>query len=200
MSNYSPSVEAKGYIRNINLYEEAQTDYMDTLEFAFRPTLINQQLAATYEKMRVIGMSHQYSSFSHTENAIFTFELYLNSLMIIKELSFEAKRGASEGSKNDLKLVSKQIEEQRRFLESLTLPYESPNGMISSQPTPVILCIPKIVTIRARLLSVSIVFEECDINGNIKALRAQVTFEEAPLRRITMRDHLSSGMFRTWGG
>jgi hypothetical protein len=91
------------------------------------------------------------------------------------------------------------IEEDRRFLESLTLPYEEPDGTIGSSPPPAILCIPGIVSARVKLISLKIMFRDCDIDGNVKSFVANVTFEEAPMARITMRDQLAAGSFRTWG-
>ncbi len=195
----SPSKEIKGWIRNMVLYEDESADYDHTLQFMFRPPSVREQMTAVYEKMRVMGMSHQYHSFSHTENLSVSFEIYVNALMGLKEITKTRERGYKEGGVNDMKLMSEQLELDRRFLEALLLPYEAPDGTIGAEPPPVILCIPGIVTMRARLMNLSILFQECDINGNIKAFAANVTFEEAPLSRITMRDQMSSGSFRTWG-
>jgi hypothetical protein len=181
------------------LYDDDRAEFPDTLYFWFRPATVRENLSVVYEKMRVMGMSHQYQSYSHTENMNITFEIYANALMILGEISKEAARGSAEGSLNDLRLVSDMIEQDRRFLEALTLPYEIDGGAIGVETPPVILCIPGIVTARARVTNLSFEFVGSDINGNLTEYRAAITFEEAPLSRITMRDQLAAGSFRTWG-
>jgi len=195
----SPIGENKGWIRNLILYEDDQTDYDDSMFFTFRPNIVRQQLAATYEKIRVMGMSHQYSSFSHTENNVFTFEIYFNALMMMKERARRGKVEGDEQARNDLALISQEIEKSRRFLESLLLPYEEPSGTIGSEPPPVLVFLPGYFTVRARALNLTLNFTDCDPRGNIKELAINATFEEAPMARITMRDQLAAGTFRTWG-
>ena len=83
---------AKGWIRNLSLYEGG-TDFMDTLNLAFRPAQVGEQGSASYNKMRVMGMSHQYQSYSHTENPVWSFQVYENSLMILKKAAFNMATG-----------------------------------------------------------------------------------------------------------
>ena len=208
----SPIGEAKGSVRNLILFDDNRPDFNDTINFWFRPALVRAQVSAVYNKMNVIGQSHQYHSYSHTENSAFSFDVYWNSLMMLKELarqryqtaqSLDGKTdrisGQSEGSAQDLKVLSDVIEEDRRFIEALTLPYETPIGAIGSSPAPAILSLPGICTLRVRLISATLSFQECDVSGNIKELVMNTTWEEAPMARITMRDHLGTGHFRTWG-
>lgn len=212
LASRAPDGDVKGYVRNLILYEDDQTEFTDTMTFMFRPPMVREQVSAVFDKTRVMGMSHQYQNYSHTENFTWTFEVYENALMMLKSLAQQnyktqastigsAQRtvGSSEGSKNDIELISQMLEEDRRFLEALLLPYETPTGVIGGTTPPAILCIPGIVTARCRLLSLSWTAQDCDVNGNLKAWAAQVTFEEAPMARITMRDQLSAGSFRTWG-
>lgn len=199
LAGMSPT-KVRGWVRNMILYEDSEnTEFDDTVQFRFRPQPVNESVSAVYESTRVMGMSHQYKSYSHTENFAFNFSIYSNTLMMLKEMTQQRPRAAYEGSDLDLELLGQEIEKDRRFLEACMLPYRSPIGIIGSSPPPLILCIPGIVTMRCRLLSLNLSFVDCDIKGNLKAFQGQVSFEEAPLGRITMRDHLMTGCFRTWG-
>jgi len=187
---------AKGWIRNLSLYEGG-TDFMDTLNLAFRPAQVGEQGSASYNKMRVMGMSHQYQSYSHTENPVWSFQVYENSLMILKQLS-SPERGSKEGSQSSMKAIADILERDRRFIQACTLPYESPFAGISTSPSPLIVSVPGIVTMRCKLVNYDFDYRKCDIHGNLKEWSCQVAFEEAPMSRVTMLDQMTVGSFREW--
>jgi hypothetical protein len=197
---------ARGSIYNPELPEDSQN-----LTFFFKPEPIREQLQANYDKMSVIGMSHQYQSYSFTNNMAIQFDLYMNSLMMTKE-GFKGGTNRSinrntTGENNEVETsqqtvtgASAEIEWSRRYLEALLVPPVNFTGLIGSSPPAVILSLPGIVTIRCRLMQLSVEFVSMDIHNNIKELKMKVKFEEAPLNRITMQDVLENGSFRTWGG
>lgn len=191
-----PNTAARGYVKNLLLEENGNPDFPDMITFPFRPTVVNVNASVNDESMDVLGMSHSYESYTNTTNAEVGFELYYNALMMIKETTAE---GFKEGGKSILNQMSGEIEKQRRWLQSLLYPGFTPAGVIGSQQPPCILCLPGIVTIRAKLKSLGEVHERVDIDGNIVELRLPVSFREAPMARITMEDVLMNGMFRTWG-
>jgi hypothetical protein len=206
----APNGDMKGWVRNLVLFDGNRPDFEDTIWFWFRPSPVRQQMAAVYNKLPVVGMSSQYQSFSHTDNTGFSFEIYWNSLMMLNDRSRvinevtdvsenERRKGIAEGSVKQLAVLSEEIQRQRKFLEALLIPYETPIGAIGASPAPAILAMPGICTLRVRLLNLSASFQDFDVNGNIKELVMNVTWEEAPMGRVTMRDHLSTGHFRTWG-
>lgn len=191
-----PDTAARGYVKNLLLEETGNPDYPDMITFPFRPTVVNIDTSVNDETMEVIGMSNEYESYTNTSNPTVTFELYYNALMMIKETTSE---GFKEGGKSLLNQMSEEIEKQRRWLQSLLYPGYTAAGVIGGQQPPCILCLPGIVTIRAKLKTLGEVIERCDISGNIVELRLPVTFREAPMARITMEDVLMNGLFRTWG-
>lgn len=191
-----PSAAVRGYVKNLLLEETGNPDFPDLITFPFRPTPINIDTSANTDTLDVIGMSHAYESYVNTANATVNFEIYYNALMMIKEEAFE---NTSEGGKSILNKKSEEIELQRRFLQALLYPGKSTEGVIGAQLPPCIVCLPGIVTIRAKLSSLGEVHERVDINGNIVELRLAVSFKEAPMARISMEDVLTNGMFRTWG-
>jgi len=196
----------KGYVQNTLLYNDENPVAPDTLELWFRPTMINEQVSAEYDTSTPIGMSHSYRTFRSTTSFVYRFEIYWNALMMLKEIGRgredvppTAGNGTKEGSADDMELIGRMIEEDRRWLEALTLPAQSNEGLVGSAPPICILVIPGIVTMRCMLLNISFDFEQSDIRGNHKILRALTTWEEAPLSRITMQDQVTNGSFRNWG-
>lgn len=185
MQNSTPSKEARGWIRNLILVQEGGTE-QDTLFFGFRPKDVSENISVSYSKMSVLGQSHQYSSFSNTNDTQFSFELFENVNMLLKE------------RKESPIKISKQLETDRRFLESLALPYSTPNGQIGASNPDLLLCIPGIVSTRCRLVNANFTFDQVDRFGNLLQWTAMVTFEEAPKARVTCQDHLASGFFRNW--
>jgi len=191
-----PDTAARGYCKNLLLEETGNPDFPDMITFPFRPHPIHIETSVNDEEMTVLGQSHSYEVYTNTSNSSVRFDLYYNALMLIKETTSE---GFKEGGKSLLNQMSAEIEQQRRWLQSLLYPgYVSP-GVIGAQQPPVILCLPGVLTIRAKLKSLGEVIEDCDIEGNITALRLPVTFREAPMARVSMEDVLMNGMFRTWG-
>ena len=188
MAARSPVGDTRGWLYNPELDEQNQ--YMD---FHFRPEPVREQLQANYEKMAVIGMSHQYQSYSYTNNMQIGFELYMNRLMLLKQGAISSNRsarqnsepGTVEGTRSNLEGASREMEWSRRYLEALLVPPVNYTGLVASAPPAVILSLPGVITMRCRLMVLSIEFMAVDIQGNLTELKAKVRFEEAPLNRIT---------------
>jgi hypothetical protein len=190
----------KGWIRNLALYASNDTNFDDTLRLWFRPESVRETIQVMYQNQGVVGMSHQYQTYAHTESARFPLRIYENALMMLKEVKAGGDlRNTPEGARDEMEFYSEVMENDRRFIEALTVPPLGVTGVVGNEPSPCILCIPGIVTIRARVQSVEFDFTRSDINGRLREWSANVTFQEAPLGRLTMQDVLANGMFRTWG-
>lgn len=190
----------KGWIRNEVLYTGDNEGYLDTMLLQFRPESVREAINVRYQDQGVIGMSHQYQTYAHTESVQFPLRVYENALMMLKEVKAGGSlRGTPEGSADEMQYYSDVLEEDRRFLEALTVPPLGVNGVIGAEPPACVVCIPGIMTIRARVQSVNFLFSQCDVNGRLREWSADVVFREAPLGRITMQDVLANGMVRTWG-
>lgn len=200
LAGREPLQEVKGYIRNMILYDDLeQTEFNDTIDFWFRPTVVVEQGGANYKEAEVMGLSHKIRTFSSTSNFKFSFDLYFNSLMRLKQFATQnATRGRAEGDYNDMQLISDDIEQKRRFIEALVIPYKTAAGMLSGENPPVLLVIPGIVSLRCKLDRFNFAFRDSNIFGGIKELMCRLEFTEEPIGRITMRDHLASGCSRSW--
>ncbi len=190
------AVDAKGFILNEVLAESDPNNYGDTIEFLFRPGPVTQRSAARYDELRAIGMSHAYQSYGGTDNNSFSFVIYFNRLMHLKTLTMGESRGFREGADGGLQAISGLIEEQRRWIESLLLPPALPDGRVLESPPACILCLPGVVSMRCRLMSVDWTFKQVDVQGRLVELTGSVQFQEAPQTRLTMQDQLEVGMFR----
>lgn len=203
----------KGYIQNLILegdpdYRDPSGRQQDIFAFWFRPNPISETITPNYEDVAPMGMSHDYQTFVSTSSTVWTFEIYMNALMMLGATSQEQNianrnygdgQAYKEGKKTDLKKMSEEIEAGRRFLQALSVPAENIDGTIYQSPPPCLLVIPGIVSQRVRLRSLLFTYTNCDIDGNIKELRASVEFREAPLGRFTMQDVLDNGATRIWG-
>jgi hypothetical protein len=206
MGAAQPAEGIRGYIQNMDLDpEESPLVYIrEAMDFYFRPVPVREAITAAYESMGVIGMSHEYKPYSHTANVQFSFDIYVNALMIIKNAAMTNPRiknptggfaANPEGSADQLRSVADALEEGRRYLEALMYPAADATGQGKLSPPFCILCIPGIVSLRCKLISLAIEYLDSDIRGYHKEFRATVTFEEHPQNRITMQDVLSAGMF-----
>jgi hypothetical protein len=192
---------AKGYLRNLLLYDSPAGEFRDTMDFWFRPAPVGEGIRVNWEKMQPVGMSHGYASYNGTDNVPINLEIYQNAAMILKETVAQGPhiRGTAEGGGTDMGAIAMMMEDDRRFLEALGYPGAGPSGAIEVAAPCAILCLPGLLTLRVRLVSLDFTFEDCDGQGRLKEWRAAAAFEEAPMGRITMQDHLTNGMFRTWG-
>lgn len=171
------------------------------LQFLFRPERVETEIAPVYNEVPVLGMSHPYATYSHTSAQVVTFEMYWNALMGMKEKgrfnAGSAKSTSAEGGKTQLKGWGEKFEGARRFWEALCVPPEAAEGALGGTPPPsALLVLPGVCALRVRLWSLRFTFEEHDQLGNIKALRASLSFHEVPRTRFTMEEVLESGSFR----
>lgn len=189
----------RGYLQNLLLEPDSDGEFQSIMPFDFRPSQIQENIGVVEDEIAVIGQSHTYDSYSHTNNMRISFELFYNALMMIKENSVIADRGNKEGGLGDLIDMVQSIQASRRFLEALEYPGVTPEGTVGTQRPACLLCLPGIVTMRCRLENLSIRFSRQGVVGDPVEMRANVTFKEAPMGRISMQDVLSVGSFRTWG-
>ncbi len=194
-----PTGENRGYVRNLLLDEDKESLYAPTLTFFFRPGDIRAALGASYGAMTVQGMSHQYKTYEYTDNQQFTFSVYYNALMMLKERGHEDPLFGTATARNTIEIMAEDIEWARRFMEALLYPGLTPTGTVGSETPNAILCIPGIVAMRCRLMGLGIDFLNNTALGAITELRLRTTWEEAPLSRVTMQDQLERGSFRAHG-
>lgn len=211
--------DVKGFIRNLVMYGSRDAKQMEdaTHTFMFRPAPINENGSVQYTKTAALGMSHSYHVYNSTDNNVWSFEVYQNVLMAMRERGASAnkssaadlvagggkasdrqesfERGYREGKRSQFKQIAAEMELSRRFIDALRYPPELPGGTSESPPL-CILCLPGLVTATCRLVNRTASYEDFGIDGTLKAWRATLTFEEAPQGRITMDSVLARGSFR----
>jgi hypothetical protein len=157
---------------------------LESLDFAFAPEPVTEDLKPTYGKLKPFGMSHGYHYYEGTENAAFSFDLMWNRLLI------------SALTRQNSELVQEQLDSARRFLESICYAPELRPGEMGGSPSPVLLLLPNLLVLRCRLMSLKIVFTQQDGKGYPMGFTASTTWEEAPTERITSHVQRAQGMFR----
>lgn len=207
---------AKGYIKNLVLEGNGRGEEA-THTFFFRPNPINESLEVAYNKVAPLGMSHSYHVYQSTGNAQWSFELFQNRLMILRELGAQVnaskaneiavrggqpsdrapafERGYREGKKTDLTAISEMMEQSRRFLDALAYAPRLADGTAEAPPL-CVLCIPGLVTATCVLVNKTAAYEAFDCDGYLVQWRAQVVFEEELAQQLTMDDVLARGSFR----
>jgi len=199
--------DTKGWVMNLELDDGYATDLgvPHPFQFWFRPEPVREAISVNYNKMSVLGMSHEYQAYANTTSIPIEFELYVNRLMLLKDGVVGDNKPPQQGETTQdatgerLAALSRDIENGRRYLEALTVPPQMPIGVVGGAPPVCLLVLPGILELRVRLTGLQITFSEVDLIGNITEMRARCTFEEAPLGRFTMQDVLERGTFRTWG-
>jgi hypothetical protein len=206
LAGRDPSKLTRGFLRNLDMGGKAIGGVAPDFAFWFRPTPIRESIKASYDKMKVMGMSHQYPVYQCTENLTISFDLYVNALMLARSYGQEREAKSNkpgyaykEGGRNDKNRAVEAIEMGRRFLHALAYPAEGPAGVIGARTPVVILCLPGVATLRGQVTGVECSISDVFIDGAVKELTASVSFEELPIARVTMQDVLAGGFTRTYG-
>lgn len=204
-----PVGDEKGQIMNLAMDDglASQLGVDHPFNFWFKPEPVRETIGVNYNKMHPLGMSHGYHTYQGTGNTQIEFELYVNRLMMLKEgmVGSDGEPGQTRTSDTEeatvkrLNGLTSKILSGRKYLQALTVPPQMPVGVIGGSPPPAILVLPGILTLRVRVLNVVFSYTESDYLGNISEMRVKLTFEEAPVSRITMQDVLERGPYRTWG-
>lgn len=215
----------KGYVRNLVTYGDEDSKLPYEATFAFRPALITERVEPRYNKVAPLGNSSDFTTYSSTGSMVWRFEVFQNAIMMLREMGAKRNqsdavevaarnagngfwnqesrtppqaRGVSEGSANDLKVISDMMQADRRFLMAFCYPAKWGTSSLAEAPPAALLVLPGLLTARCRLIEWNASYEQFDIAGNLRQWRVQVAFEEAPIGRITMEDVLEVGTFREW--
>lgn len=215
----------KGFVRNLVTYgaEDSTLPYEAT--FAFRPHTITERVEARYTRQAPLGNSSDFTTYSSTGSMVWRFEVFQNAMMMLREMGAQRNqsdavdvaarnagrgffnqeartppqaRGVKEGSANDMRVISDMMQADRRFLMAFNYPAKWGSSSLAEAPPAALVVIPGAFTARCRMTEWNAIYEQFDIAGNLRQWRVQVTFEEAPLGRITMEDVLDVGTFREW--
>jgi hypothetical protein len=176
-----PTQIVRGYI--VNLALDANDDGR-VLAFPFRPQPLEQSGSVNYQDVAPIGGSCEYQIFGNSNNDELPVEVYWNALMM----------NTARNEQKTTAELSAEINVGKRFIEALKVPYEITESMSSGSAPSCLLVIPGWCRCRARLRSYKFVAEECDINGNIIELRANLNFKIAPSQRATCKTVMQTGI------
>lgn len=198
----------KGYVSNLSIPANGgqALGVEHPFVFWFRPRTVRARLAAAYEMMQPMGMSHGYHVFKGGENVSLPLTLYVHRLMLARDHLPAPTPATGEGtphgrvvSATALQQLSDRIMRGVRYLQALLVPPALEAGIVGGAPPACLLVLPHLLALRCRMTEMDLEITDQDPDGRPIEMTAQCTFQEAPLQRITMQDVLLQGMQRTWG-
>ena len=145
-----------------------------TLEAQFNPTDLEEQIGASYTKLTVPGLSHQVVQYTNTENATYSFELFMDATPLgVQGLDL--------------------ILEARKFLYAACHPKATPGRLVGEGTPRLLLIWPGILSIKCVLTKLQ--FRHTRFNKLLEptAYTANVTLEEIRSSLVTMEDILAHG-------
>jgi len=139
----------------------------ETMRAQFNPERLEEDIAATWNKLVVPGYSHQPLQFIHTGNESFDVELFW--------------RGTSSDELEKMR-------QDRRFLKSLEFPRGRAETVAGGAAPRVLFVWPRMLSIVCVVRRVRFVHEEFNRYGQARVSRATVQLEEIRDTRLTSRE------------
>lgn len=148
----------------------------ETMEMQYNPEELEEGLEVTYQRLTILGMSHQELQYINTGNHEVTLKLAFDSL-------------ASPAPKYD-------IIDARKFLLSLHYAPRGANTIRSGAPPRVLFFWPKLFAIQARILKPQFKHTRFALNGTPTAFVVTVQMSEVLDARLTSDDVRARGTLR----
>lgn len=145
-------------------------------EVQYNPEQLEEAVGANYSKIAVVGLSHQRKHFIHTEENVYTFDLW-NSCLDSGQNGPDAIQG---------------IREDRRFLMALVHPWRA-DGIDRGGPPRVLFIWPQLVSMQCRVTKLNFKYTVFNTNGAPVAWTCKVTLEADHETFVSMEDILNEG-------
>lgn len=152
----------------------------DEYEFQFNPQAFDEKWEAKYNRIQINGLSHERLSYKNTSNDVIPLELYLS------QLAQDTQSG--EGGSRPCVAT-----EQKRWLQSLVFPAESPDyGYVG--PPRILFIWPRMVRLIGRIIRVSFLHRAFSNRTLVTTqIVARLEFEEDVAQRRLMDEVLRVG-------
>lgn len=151
-------------------------DTAEHIEALFNPPELTEKIGISWQKLTVLGMSHQVHQYQHTQSRAFSgVEFYLDRLL----------KGASDDARDVL--------EFRRFLLSFTVPAAAEVGEIPGAPSRCLIIWPGFMTVESSISTVEFTYRSFAVDGSVLRYTAAVTFDEVLDVRVTAEERRRDG-------
>lgn len=148
----------------------------DVLEVQFNPDELNEKVAAAYNDLAILGLSHKPDQFQSTENLVLSFDLVFDALAV-------------DGGVDT-------IARARRFLHHLCYPVDGQDVRTGGTPRVMFLW-PRLFAITGRLRSVDITMKRWNSDMALVYYVAKLNLTESRSVRITSAEVLDFGTVRS---
>ena len=171
-----------------NRMEIANLRTGEVVSAQFNPEELKETLQVNYERLEILGMSHQPLQYKNTGNLQIAFDLGFDALSSRNvELSGTAVGGG------DPHLM-------RRYLLSLCYPPRGPQDVLGGGPPTLLFMWPHIWTVHCKMTKLDITHKRFALSGIPTLFVATVTIEQISESRIFAEDVLSDGTLRSGAG
>jgi len=138
------------------------------MECLFNPTQLSEGVHVNWNRLAVLGLSHQVLQYQGTGNRqLWGVEFYLDRFFAAEQPT-------------DVDIL-----DFRAFLRALTVPPEGSQGVVDTCPPRVLFIWPQVVTLECVVGSVEFQYQQFGSDGTVLVYTAKVAFEEIPDTRVT---------------
>jgi hypothetical protein len=146
------------------------------VEALFNPPELTEKIGISWQKLTVLGMSHQVHQYQHTQSRSFSgVEFYLDRLL----------HGPDESAPD--------IMEFRRFLLSFTVASAGQLDELPGAPARCLIIWPGFLTVESSISSVEFRYRAFAIDGPVLRYTAAVKFDEVLDVRVTAEERRRDG-------
>ena len=146
----------------------------EDMQAQYAPTELKESYGASYERLKVPGLSHTIMQFINGENASVDAEFDFNQLV------------------NPAVTVA----DQRKFMLSLLVPRRGASSVATGSPPRVLFFWPGLFSMTCRITKIEITHSWFDPDGSPAVYRMKPAFEEARVTRLYSEDVRASGTVR----
>lgn len=152
----------------------------DFIEAQYNPVKLKRKIQVVWNKLKVLGHSHEPLQYSNTSNVSFAFDLAFSC--------WDDRASPVQ--------MAKIIDNAQRFLQSLCYSKRGGQDIVSGAPPRVLFVWPKLVSLTARIEEIEIEDTDFNVEGASIRFTASIKLEEIRDARLFSEDVRATGMRR----
>jgi hypothetical protein len=151
----------------------------------FNPEELKEKLAVAFNRLGILGMSHQPMQYQYTENLKVSFDLGFD---VMSTRDIQAQGGANPADA---------VHGARRFLMSLCYPSKQAQDITGGGPPRALFIWPQLFSIECQITALSGSHKRFNLNGLSTLFSMSVEIEEVRVVRIFSEDVFNVGTIRS---
>ncbi len=161
-------MEAQSFVRRPERCALVNVETAEHVDALFNPTEFSEKIGISWQKLTVLGMSHQVHQYQHTLSRSFSgVEFYLDRLL----------RNPDDSAPD--------IMDFRRFLLSFTVPSAGTIEELPGAPARCLIIWPGFLTVESSISSVEFKYSAFALDGSVLRYTATIQFDEVLDVRVT---------------